>query len=118
MENFLYIWLPRIFGCHCLDSRSFYYKGTKFPICARCSGELVGIIFASFSFFMFNITTLQSIILLFPMIIDGFFQMFTKYRSNNFKRFITGFLFGYGLTCLFIISTITAYNFGITLKTN
>ena len=44
MSTWLYKWLPIIFGCHCRDDRSFHYRGKKFPICARCTGELVGIL--------------------------------------------------------------------------
>ncbi len=46
------------------------------------------------------------------MIGDGFIQALTKYESNNIKRFITGFLFGYGLCMLFVVSSIGAYNIG------
>ena len=42
MKRWLYKWLPILFGCHGLDSRSFHYKGQKFPLCARCTGELLG----------------------------------------------------------------------------
>lgn len=47
-----------------------------------------------------------------PMIADGFLQLLTSYESNNLKRFITGFLFGFGLAMLFVIATIKAYNYG------
>lgn len=30
------------------------------------------------------------------MVLDGVIQLKTKYVSNNYKRFITGVLFGYG----------------------
>lgn len=50
--------------------------------------------------------------MLLPMIGDGFIQALTKYESNNIKRFITGFLFGYGLCMLFVVSSIGAYNIG------
>ena len=92
MKNFLYKWLPIVFGCHCRDDRSFHYKGEKFPICARCTGELVGIIFSIFSCFFFKISILAIVILMLPLILDGGIQMFTSYESNNFKRFVTGLL--------------------------
>lgn len=41
-----------------------------------------------------------------PLIVDGTIQMFTKYESNNLRRFVTGFLFGYGLSMLFVLSMI------------
>lgn len=115
MKEWLYKWLPIIFGCHCREDRSFYYKGEKFPICARCTGELVGIVISMFSCFFFRLSILSSVFLLIPMIIDGIVQLKTSYESNNRRRFITGFLFGYGLFMLFIITTIMAFQFGVSL---
>lgn len=112
MKNFLYKWLPIVFGCHCRDDRSFHYKGEKFPICARCTGELVGIIFSIFSCFFFKISILAIVILMLPLIIDGGIQMFTSYESNNFKRFVTGLLFGYGLFMFIAVSTVATFKFG------
>lgn len=101
-----------------MDERSFHYKGTKFPICSRCTGELVGIIFSLFSCFFFKISITASIIIMLPMIADGFIQLKTSYESNNRRRFITGFLFGYGLFMIFIITTIMAFNFGFNYAQN
>ena len=112
MKNFLYKWLPIFFGCQCRDDRSFHYKGKKFPICARCTGELLGIIFSIFSCIFFRISMLAIVILVLPLILDGGIQMFTSYESNNFKRFVTGFLFGYGLFMFIAVSTIATFKFG------
>ena len=118
MEKWLYKWLPIIFGCHCKKERSFHYKGKKFPICARCTGELFGIIFSLFSCFFFRLSITTSIIIMIPMIADGFIQLKTSYESNNCRRFITGFLFGYGLFMIFAISSIMAFEFGFNLAKN
>ena len=118
MEIWIYKWLPIIFGCHCKEERSFHYNGKKFPICARCTGELVGIIFSLFSCFFFRLSIKISIIIMLPMIIDGFVQLKTTYESNNFKRFVTGFLFGYALFMVFIVTTIMAFKFGVSLSKN
>ena len=115
MKEWLYKWLPIIFGCHCREDRSFYYKGKKFPICARCTGELVGMIFAMFSCLFFRLSILVSVLLLIPMIIDGVIQAISSYESNNTKRFITGLLFGYGILMLFIITSIMAFQLGVNL---
>ena len=50
-----------------------------------------------------------------PMVIDGFAQALTSYKSNNKRRFITGFMFGYGIFTLFIISTIAVFMFGVNI---
>lgn len=112
MKKWMYKWLPIIFGCHCRDDRSFHFKGERFPICARCSGELVGILLSLFSCFFMRLSVLVSFLILIPMIVDGVIQMFTKYESTNSRRFITGLLFGYGLFMLFAVSTIATFNFG------
>lgn len=112
MKEWLYKWLPIIFGCHCRKDRSFYYKGKQFPICARCTGELVGIVVSIFSCFFFRLFISVSLLLLIPMIIDGVIQMKTSYESNNRRRFITGFLFGYGLFMVFVVTSIIAFNYG------
>ena len=56
-----------------------------------------------------------SVLLLFPMIIDGIIQIITSYESNNTKRFITGLLFGYGIVMWFVITNIMAFQFGLNL---
>lgn len=83
------------FGCHCRADRSFFYKHKQFPICARCTGELIGIIISIPTIilngvFSFKLTLLMSV----PILLDGFLQLKTKYESNNIKRLITGILFG------------------------
>ena len=115
MKEWLYKWLPIIFGCHCRDERSFHYKGEQFPICARCTGELVGMIAALFSCFFFQLQVWMCILIMIPLIVDGTVQMFTKYESNNRRRFITGFLFGYGLFMLFAISMIVVTELAIKM---
>ena len=113
MKVWIYKWLPVIFGCHCRDDRSFHIYGKKFPICARCTGELAGIIVSLFSCLFFRLNIAFYIVLLIPMLIDGFMQSLTSYESNNIKRFVTGFLFGYGLFMLFIISIMAVFNYGL-----
>ena len=113
MKAWIYKWLPIIFGCHCRDDRFFPYKGRKFPICARCTGELVGILLALFSCFFFRLPVWGCILIMIPLIVDGNIQMFTKYESNNFRRFVTGFLFGYGLLMLFAISMVAVTDLAI-----
>ena len=56
-----------------------------------------------------------SAIILLPMIVDGFVQMKTSYESNNRRRFITGFFFGYGLFMIFVVTSIMAFEYGRSL---
>ena len=112
-------WLPIIFGCHHRPDRSFFYHGHQFPICARCTGELAGIISSILLFWFWRPSLIAAVVMMIPMIIDGFTQRLTSYESTNFKRFITGFLFGVGIAALFSYSVIytfqAGYKYGVTL---
>lgn len=118
LKVFMYKWLPVVFGCHCRDDRSFHYKGVKFPVCARCTGELAGIIVSLISVFFFRCSWWASLLLLVPMILDGFVQLLTKYESTNIRRFVTGFLFGYGLFMFFALTTIASFDLGVNIAQN
>lgn len=60
---------------------------------------------AMFSCFIWRCTLLACFVLMIPMILDGCIQMWTSYESNNRRRFVTGFLFGYGLLMILVISS-------------
>lgn len=53
------------------------------------------------------------LVLLVPMIVDGTLQLLKLYESNNWRRLITGMLFGYGFTVLIALSFLIAYRFGL-----
>ena len=53
-----------------------------------------------------------TLVMMIPMIADGFIQLKTSYESTNPRRFITGLLCGYGGLTLFIISLIATYKLG------
>lgn len=118
LKVFMYKWLPVVFGCHCRDDRSFHYKGVKFPVCARCTGELVGILLSLICVPFFRCSVQVSFLLLVPMILDGFIQLLTKYESTNIRRFVTGLLFGYGIFMLFALSTIASFDLGVNIAQN
>lgn len=112
MKEWLYRWLPITFGCHRRTDRSFYIKGEQMPICARCTGELVGMIVALLTCFLYRPSILVTLILMIPMVVDGFTQLLTSYESNNIKRVITGLLFGYAIVMLFVIIAIMSFMYG------
>lgn len=112
LTRWLYKWLPIVFGCHCRADRSLFWRGRKFPICARCTGELAGIL-ALFASCWFALPPVwASVLLMLPMIADGGIQMATAYESTNPRRVVTGFLFGYALAALFVRSAIAAFLLG------
>lgn len=112
MKRFLYKWLPIVFGCHCRSDRSFFFRGQQFPLCARCTGELAGMIIASCTAFFLEPSLYIVILLMIPMVVDGFCQLLTDYESTNIRRFLTGCLFGYGFMHLIIKSTMYAFVMG------
>ena len=110
-----YRWLPIAFGCHCRPERSFFLRGRQLPICARCTGELFGILLGLVCCFFFRPPVWVTLVLMAPMVADGLFQLATPYESGNFRRVITGFLFGFGLWMLFTISVTAVFRLGVQL---
>lgn len=97
-----------MFMCHRLPERSFFFKGKQFPLCARCTGILVGYIVGVLYLLFFGIIPLIfSLLILVPTLVDGFGQLGNKWRSNNSRRLITGILAGVGIDFV-IINTMKA----------
>lgn len=95
--------LKILFMCHSKPERSFYFKGKKFPICARCTGILLGWIVGIIYCLLLEVPKEYiTILILFPLIVDGTMQSLRKKESNNIKRIITGILFGMGTIFIFV----------------
>lgn len=91
------------FGCHRRPDRSFYFHGQQFPICARCTGELIGILIGIPIPFFWGYPSFAIVVLMMlPMVADGLLQLFTSYNSNNTRRLATGILFGVAFVFFFI----------------
>lgn len=89
-------WCAKYWGCHQMPERSFFAFGYQFPVCARCTGMILGEVTAIISILFFSPLLFACMIFMLPMIIDGIVQYKTSYRSTNIRRIFTGFLFGYG----------------------
>lgn len=84
-------------GCHQRADRSLYFHGFQFPICARCTGILIGYISALLFMQLLHPSYGMCVLLNVPMFIDGMTQ-YKKYReSKQIIRVITGILGGYGI---------------------
>ena len=100
-------WCQKYCNCHQIPTRSFFFKGYQFPLCARCTGIALGhiaaFIIAPFYTFKYTVS-----VLMIPLVLDGTIQYFTPYESNNVKRVISGILYGFSFTstCLHIIKTV------------
>lgn len=104
--GFLYRWLPIVFGCHCRSDRSFHWHGRQFPLCARCTGELLGILLAMVVCLFFRCPVKLCVVLMVPMVLDGSIQLLSPYESQNVLRCVTGMLFGFGFWMLFVHSVV------------
>lgn len=102
--------LQSLFLCHRLPERSFFFRGKQFPICARCTGILVGYFLGIIYFFIIGtIPIFVSLLLLLPLVVDGVGQFFGKWISNNIRRLITGILAG--IATDFIFYWVAVYGF-------
>lgn len=108
----MYKWLPIIFGCHCKPERSFHVKGVQFPLCARCTGVLVGMILFLVCLPLGAAPLWVLGLLALPLVIDGTIQQRTSYESTNPRRFVTGVLFGYALTGLIGAFLLSGFQWG------
>jgi len=89
--------------CHGLPDRSPNFLGHKSPICYRCIGLIAGFIPILFYHIQRSnvFQLLWGIILIVPVLIDGFTQNLGLRKSNNLLRFVTGSTGGLGLSlCL------------------
>jgi uncharacterized membrane protein len=98
--------LGALTGCHQSHERSFFIRGYQFPLCARCTGLLIGQVWGItlgilyihqyipdlrtlFLFALISVTALG---------IDGLGQLRGKWISTNPRRFITGLACGFFVT--------------------
>ena len=89
-------------GCHQMPDRSFFFRGYQFPVCARCTGVILGQTIAVVMLLCaIRIRFILSAILLLIMGIDWGLQFFKILMSNNVRRLITGILGGFGLTYIY-----------------
>lgn len=86
-------------GCHQMACRSFSFRGYQFPLCARCTGVLLGEI-AGIVGIIIGIRMRWYNIIAFILImgLDWFIQYIKLLYSNNWRRVITGTLCGLGAT--------------------
>lgn len=106
-----------MFFCHRLPERSFFIKGNQFPICARCTGILLGY-FLGVLWLIMGYSNKISIEILFfiPLLIDGFGQYKGKWISTNPRRFFTGILAGIATILLAKSIAALGYSHGKAMK--
>ena len=93
--------LPKLI-CHRMPERSFFIHGYQFPLCARCTGVLIGEILGIIMIIL-GIHLEWSLILAFILVMgaDWFVQYIELVMSNNVRRLITGTMCGIGVTYVY-----------------
>jgi len=100
-------------GCHQMSGRSFSFRGYQFPVCARCTGLLLGQIAGiplSLFFIKCDIRLLFCIAVFstLPLGVDGLGQLKKLWTSTNPRRLFTGLFCGLFVT-VFIIRLIKKF---------
>lgn len=90
--------------CNGMAHRAPHIFGFCFPICYRCLFIMLGF---GISYFLLTQTIKKipwfiGILLMIPMLIDGFTQTLTTYESTNIKRVLTGSMFGIGFAIVIL----------------
>ena len=88
-------------GCHQMPERSFFFRGKQFPVCARCTGALIGQLIGGVLYFFFKLPILWCLFFALLMFIDWLIQYLDILPSKNYRRLITGVLCGIGLVQIY-----------------
>ena len=84
-------------GCHQLPERSFFFRGHQFPVCARCTGVILGQIAGGIGILFLSLTYDTIAFLCFLMFFDWWLQRVHLLHSTNLRRLITGVLCGFAV---------------------
>lgn len=89
--------------CHGLPDRTIYFRNQPLPLCARCTGTLIGVFtLPIFHWGIINPSMGLLVILIAPALVDSTTQFMGWRKSNNVLRLITGFFLGIGISLLIV----------------
>lgn len=84
-------------GCHQMEERSFSFRGYQFPVCARCTGVLLGQLLAIPMLIVgIRLKWWALAVLIGIMGLDWGIQKLKIRESTNLRRLITGTTCGIG----------------------
>ncbi|MDO9044291.1 MAG: DUF2085 domain-containing protein [Methanobacteriaceae archaeon] len=87
-----------------MPDRTIYFKNKPLPLCARCTGTLLGVFtLPIFHWEIIGPSLIAIFVLGLPALVDGITQFVGWRESNNKLRLITGFLLGMSIACLIVI---------------
>ena len=84
-------------GCHQMPERSFFLRGYQFPVCARCTGVIIGYLLAVPIYDISGFHKKTSLSGCLFMLADWGIQKIRLKESTNARRFLTGLIGGFGL---------------------
>ena len=87
-------------GCHQLPERSFFIGEWQFPVCARCTGVMLGHLL-SVSAAGKRLPAMLPVCCCLITLLDWTAQQ-KGLMSNNRRRLVTGVLGGFGTGCLYL----------------
>ncbi len=117
LQNF-YFWLMvagKRAGCHQRADRSFFFRDYQFPVCARCTGVLIGYLVAIPSYIAWGVNLRMCIIFAAIMFLDWVVQYGKLLESTNIRRLATGVCGGYSIMSvqMFLLHHIVKFVFSI-----
>lgn len=85
-------------GCHQKPDRSFFIHGYQFPVCARCTGIILGYLIGAIMTLILHVSIQWDvgIIMCIPLAFDGGTQYLRWRESTQILRLLTGILAGVG----------------------
>ncbi len=94
--------IGHVLGCHQMECRSFSIAGYQFPLCARCTGVLIGELLGIACIIGgFRISWITILIFIAIMGMDWFIQYIRLLMSNNYRRVVTGIFCGFAVTYVY-----------------
>ncbi len=102
--------IGNFFGCHQMPARSFFYNNYQFPVCARCTGVILAALIAIPLFMVYKLNIYIALALSSVMLIDWGIQYLGIKESTNTRRFVTGFIGGFGWTYVYLYFYVFLYD--------
>lgn len=97
-------------GCHQMPERSFFIKEKQFPVCARCTGAVIGYCAGGITYLFFKLPIIICVSFCVIMFVDWLLQRLQIAESTNLRRLITGTVCGFGLIQLYLAAFVFLVN--------
>ena len=88
-------------GCHQRADRSFFLGRWQFPVCARCTGVMIGHFIGFHLAVKKRVSSWAAVCLCEVMLADWVLQALRIKESTNSRRLVTGIAGGIGTTVLY-----------------